>query len=73
LDIRSFTESLNLLRGGSYVHASMLAELLQHLEHYGEFLLGEHPNLEVKMRTPLGFASHSVLPLPEEFSTGARA
>jgi hypothetical protein len=39
----------------------MLAELLQHLEHYGEFLLGEHPNLEVKMRTALGFASHSVL------------
>jgi hypothetical protein len=39
----------------------MLAQLLQHLEHYGEFLLVEHADLQVEVRASLRFASHSVL------------
>src|ERR1700737_2879608 len=39
----------------------MLAELLQHLEHHGELLFGEHADLKIEMRAALTVASHAIL------------
>jgi hypothetical protein len=47
LHVCGFTEPLNLWRGGCYGNARVLTELLQHLEDYGEFLLGEHTDLQI--------------------------
>jgi len=48
--VRVFAESLNFLRGGFHIDAQMPAQLLQHLESGGEFLLGEHAHLKVEVR-----------------------
>jgi hypothetical protein len=61
VDIRGFAETLNLLSSGFNIDARMLAELLQHLEHHGEFLFGEHSNLKIEMGAPLRLARHAIL------------
>src|SRR6266478_1128373 len=61
MDVGGLAKSLHLKGGGFNVHARVLAELLQHLEHHGEFLFGEHADLKIKMRAPLRLASHAIL------------
>jgi hypothetical protein len=61
MDVRGLAESLNLLGCGFHVDARVLAELLQHLEHHGELLLGEHADLKIEMGAPLRLASHAIL------------
>ena len=61
MDIRGFAETLNLLSCGFNIDTRMLAELLQHLEHHGEFLFGEHSNLKIEMGAPLRLAGHAIL------------
>jgi hypothetical protein len=52
---------LNLLACRLHVDARVLTELLQHLEHHGELLLGEHADLKIEMRAPFRLASHAIL------------
>ncbi len=59
VDVGGFAESLDLLGCRFHVHAGVLTEPLQHLEH--QFLLGEHADLKIEMTAPLGLASHAVL------------
>jgi hypothetical protein len=61
MDVGGFAESLNLLGCGFHVDAGVLTELLQHLEHHGELLLGEHADLKIQMRAALRLASHAIL------------
>ena len=66
MDVGGLAESLNLLGCGFHVDAGVLTELLQHLEHHGEFLLGEHADLKIKMRAQLCLASHAILAVQHE-------
>jgi hypothetical protein len=61
VDVGGFAEALHLEGRGFHVDAGVLAEFLQQLEHHGELLFGEHANLKIKMRAPLGLASHAIL------------
>src|SRR6266849_6579913 len=55
MDVGGLAKSLNLKGRGFNVDARVLAELLQHLEHHGELLFGEHTDLKIKMRAPLAW------------------
>jgi hypothetical protein len=61
VDVRGFAESLHLLSRGFHIYTGVLTELLEHLEHHGELLLGEHSNLKIEMRAPLRLAGHAIL------------
>src|SRR6266436_5059726 len=61
MDVGGLAKPLNLKGRGFNVDARVLAELLQHLEHHGELLFGEHTDLKIKMRAPLCLASHAIL------------
>jgi hypothetical protein len=61
LYVGGLAESLHPLARGFHVNARTLAQFLQHLNHHRKLLLGKHAHLQVGMRAPLGFASHSVL------------
>ena len=61
MNVGGLAKSLNLKGRRLHVDASVLAELLQHLEHHGEFLLGEHTDLKIEMSAPLRLASHAIL------------
>src|SRR6202165_790125 len=61
VDVGGLAKSLNLLGCRFDIDACVLTELLQHLEHHGEFLLGEHTDLKIEVRAPLCLASHAIL------------
>ena len=61
VDVGGFAEALNLLGGGCDVNAGVLTEFLEHLEHHGELLLGEHADLKIEMSAALGLARHAIL------------
>jgi hypothetical protein len=44
VDIGGLAAVLNLVGCRFHVDAGVLAELLQHLEHHGEFLFGKRPS-----------------------------
>jgi|SRR5450755_2379032 hypothetical protein len=59
--IGGVAESFQLMFCGFDVDAQALADLMLHLEHSREFLLREHPNLEVEVRAFLRLTRHAVL------------
>ena len=61
MDVGVLAKSLNLKGGRLHVDPRVLTKLLQHLERHGELLLGEHTDLKIEMRTPLGLTSHAIL------------
>jgi hypothetical protein len=61
VDVGGLAESLDLNGRGLHVDARVLTQPLQHLENHGEFLFGEHADLQIEMRAALGLASHAIL------------
>ena len=68
MHVRCFAKRLNLLPGGVYVHAHVLAEFLQHLKNCRQFLFRKHSDLKIQMRSPFGLARHSSLADQDEDS-----
>ena len=61
MDVSGLAKSLNLKGCRLHVDASVMTELLEHLEHHGQLLFGEHTDLKIEMGAPLGLASHAIL------------